>query len=117
MEEETTPGSASRVEAFARRVLTIRNFAVVSIIHSVFFTGLMLCAFVLGKPQPITFAFGFGHGVLYMVVGAACIIAARLRIVSVTTALVVVIVGLLGPYFGAYEFVREHRRLQAVSTA
>lgn len=94
-------------------MLTIRNFIVFSIVHSVLFTGLMLCAFVLGKPQPATFLFGFTHGVLYMVMTAACLVAARLRIVSVTTALVVVIVGLFGPYFGAFEFVREERRRQA----
>jgi hypothetical protein len=96
-----------------RRVLTIRNFIVFSIAHSVLFTGLMLCAFVLGKPQPATFFFGFTHGVLYMVMTAACLVAARLRIVSVTTALVVVIVGLFGPYFGAFEFIREQRRQQS----
>ena len=88
----------------------MRNFAVFSVIHSVLFTGLMVCAFALGKPQPATFFFGFTHGVLYMVMAAACIVAARLQIVPVTTALVVVIVGLFGPYFGAYEFLREERR-------
>ena len=88
----------------------MRNFAVFSVIHSVLFTGLMVCAFALGKPQPATFIFGFTHGVMYMVMTVACIAAARLRIVPVTTALVVVIVGLFGPYFGAYEFLREERR-------
>ncbi len=95
-----------------RRMLSVRNLAVFSIVHSVMFTGLMLCAFVLGKPQPITFFFGFTHGVMYMLMGVACIVAARLRIVTVTTALIVVIVGLFGPYFGAYEFLREDRRLR-----
>lgn len=95
-----------------RRVLSVRNFAVFSIVHSFFFTGLMVCVVALGKPQPATFVFGFTHGVMYMLMTAACIVAARLRIVSVTTALVVVIVGLFGPYFGAYEFVREDRRLR-----
>lgn len=100
-----------------RRILSIRNFAVFSLVHSVAFTGLMICAFILGKPQPATFVFGFTHGVMYMIMGAACIVAARLRIVSVTTALIVVIVGLFGPYFGAFEFLREERKRTRGETA
>jgi hypothetical protein len=108
LEEPAAPVD-SPMDSRLRRILTVRNFAVFSVIHSVLFTGLMLCAFVLGKPQPVTFFFGFTHGVLYMVMTAACIVAARLRIVSVTMALIVVIVGLFGPYFGAFEFIRELR--------
>jgi hypothetical protein len=107
--EATVAPAAPPGSPVVRRVLTVRNFAVFSVIHSVLFTGLMVCAFALAKPQPATFVFGFTHGVLYIVMGVACIVAARLRIVPVTTALVVVIVGLFGPYFGAYEFVRADR--------
>jgi hypothetical protein len=110
LEEQAAP-VGSPGNPTLRRILTVRNFAVFSVVHSVLFTGLMVCAFVLGKPQPATFFFGFTHGVLYMVMAVACVSAARLRIVSVTMALVVVIVGLFGPYFGAYEFLREERRL------
>ena len=82
----------------------------VSIIHSFLFTGLMLCAFVLDKPQPATFIFGFTHGVLYMVMAVLVGVAAKLRTVTVTTALVVIIMGAIGPYFGTYDFIREARR-------
>ena len=78
----------------------MRNFAVFSVIHSVLFTGLMVSAFALGKPRPATFFFGFTHGVMYMVIAVAYVVAARLRIMSVTTAMVVVIVGLFGPFRG-----------------
>ena len=108
--EETGALEGPPQNAIVRRILTVRNFAVFSVIHSVLFTGLMVCAFLLGKPQPATFFFGFTHGVMYMIMTAACIVAARLRIVSVTTALIVVIVGLFGPYFGAYEFLRSERQ-------
>ena len=112
MRGDHSPNAAALLPrpSLARRVLSIRNFAVFSIVHCVAFTGLMVCAFVLGKPQPATFLFGFTHGVMYMIVTAACIVAARLRILSVTTALVVVIVGLFGPYVSTYEFLRGHRR-------
>ena len=114
--EHHDPAPAAKpppTRGLAHRILTPRNFIVFGIVHSVAFTGLMLCAFVLGKPQPITFAFGFTHGVMYMIMTAACVVAARLKIVSITTALVVVIVGVFGPYFGVYEFMREERRRRA----
>jgi len=69
----------------------------------------MLCAFVIGKPQPATFIFGLSHGVMYLVMAVACGVAARLRTISMTTALVVIVVGLVGPYFGTYEFLRQER--------
>jgi hypothetical protein len=104
------PASLPEGNRLLRRILSLRNFVVFSIIHSVAFTGLMVCAFVLGSPQPITFAFGFTHGVMYMIAVAAAVVATRLRIISLTTAIVVVVVGLAGPYFGAFEFVREYRK-------
>jgi hypothetical protein len=92
------------------RLLSLRNLAALSLVHCVLFTGLMLCAFVLGKPEPVTFVFGFTHGVLYLVMSVAVGVAARLRTVSPTTAVVVIVLGAAGPYFGAFDLVREERR-------
>ena len=94
----------------AVRMLSFNHLMVVSIVHSFLFTGLMLCAFVLDKPQPATFIFGFTHGVLYMVMAVLVGVAAKLRTISVTTALVVIIMGAIGPYFGTYDFLREWSR-------
>ena len=100
------------------RVLSFNNLMAVSIIHSFLFTGLMLCAFVLGHPQPATFIFGFTHGVLYMAMAVLAGVAAKLRTISVTTALVVIILGAIGPYFGTYDFLREwSRKRRAATTA
>jgi hypothetical protein len=92
------------------RLLSLRNLAVLSLVHCVLFTGLMLFAFVLGHPQPVTFIFGFTHGVLYIVMSVAVAVAAKVRTVSPTTALVVIVLGAAGPYFGAFDLVREERR-------
>ncbi len=92
------------------RLLSVRNLAALALVHCVLFTGLMFCAFVIDHPQPVTFIFGFTHGVLYMVMCVAIIVAARLRTVSVTTAIVVIVLGAAGPYFGAFDLVREERR-------
>ncbi len=108
MTSPTTPPSPP--DSPLRRLLSIRNLTVFTLIHCVAFTGLMLCAFVLGKPQPATFWFGFTHGVMYMIMIAAAIAAARLRILSVTSALVIVIAGAMGPYITAFELLRGRKR-------
>ncbi len=92
------------------RLLSLRNLAALSLVHCVLFTGLMFCAFVIGHPQPVTFIFGFTHGVLYLVMSIAVGVAAKLRTVSPTTAIVVIVLGAAGPYFGAFDLVREERK-------
>jgi hypothetical protein len=76
----------------------------------VLFTGLMICAFFLGGPDPATFIFGLSHGILYPLMAVAAGVAARLGTISVTTALVVAVVGLAGPYFGTIDFIRAERQ-------
>jgi hypothetical protein len=114
MAADADGGARAAAEAAAHpvlvRLLSFNHLMAISIIHSILFTGLMLCAFVLDKPQPATFIFGFTHGVLYMVMAVLVGVAAKLRTVTVTTALVVIIMGAIGPYFGTYDFIREARR-------
>jgi hypothetical protein len=93
-----------------RRLLSVRNLTIFTLVHCVAFTGLIVCAFLIGKPQPATFWFGFSHGVMYMVMIVAAIAAARLRILSVTSALILVVVGVMGPYVSAYELLRGRHR-------
>ena len=91
------------------RILGFRVLMVASFVHSVLFTGLLICAFLLGKPEPVTFVFGFTHGVLWLVMCVACGFAARLGTVPATTAVTVIVLGAAGPYFGTIDFVREER--------
>ena len=81
----------------------------VSFTHSCIYTALLLCAFVIGKPQPFTFVLGLSHGLLWIFMSLACIAAARLRIVSLRLAVAVAVLGGIGPFFGSYEFIREER--------
>jgi hypothetical protein len=77
--------------------------------HSCIYTSLLVCAFVLAKPQPFTFVLGLTHGLLWIFMSLACLTAARLRIVSLRLAVAVAVLGGIGPFFGSYEFVREQR--------
>jgi hypothetical protein len=78
--------------------------------HSCVYIALLVSAFAAGKPEPLTFALGLTHGLLWIFMSLACITAARLRIVSVRLAVAVAVLGGIGPFFGSFEFVREERR-------
>jgi hypothetical protein len=104
---ETVPASPADAHPRLARLLSFNHMMVLSITHSILFTGLMICAFVLDHPEPATFIFGFTHGVLYMIIAVLAAIAAKLKTISLTTALVVIILGAFGPYFGTFDFLRE----------
>jgi pilus assembly protein TadC len=70
---------------------------------------LLVCAFAVGKPEPLTFGLGLAHGLLWIFMSLACLAAARMRIVSLRLAVAVAVLGGIGPFFGSYEFVREQR--------
>jgi hypothetical protein len=80
-----------------------------SFTHSCVYLALLVCAFVAGSPQPLTFVLGLTHGVLWILMSLACIAAARLRIVSLRLAVAVAVLGGIGPFFGSYQFIREER--------
>ncbi len=89
--------------------LTFTRLKWASFAHSCIYTALLVCAFAAGKPEPLTFALGLSHGLLWILMSLACITAARLRIVSLKLAVAVAVLGGIGPFFGSYQFVREQR--------
>jgi hypothetical protein len=92
------------------RPLRFERLKWISFIHSCIYTSLLLCAFVLGKPQPLTFVLGLTHGLLWIFMSLSCIAAARLRIVPLKLAVAVAVLGGIAPFFGSYEFIREQRK-------
>lgn len=93
----------------AAGALTFTHLKWTSFTHSCVYTALLICAFVAGKPQPLTFVLGLTHGLLWIGMSLACITAARLRVVSLRLAVAVAVLGGIGPFFGSYEFIREQR--------
>ena len=89
--------------------LSFRRLKWTSFTHSCVYVGLLICAFAAGKPEPLTFALGLTHGVLWILMSLACITAARLGIVSLKLAVAVAVLGGIGPFFGSYQFIREER--------
>ncbi len=96
------------------RLITFTRLEVASFIHSAVYLALLVCAFALGNPEPATFVLGLAHGLLWIAMSLVCIAAARLRIIPFWLALVVAIVGGIGPFAGTIGFVVEsHRRAVA----
>ena len=91
-------------------LLTFTRLKWVSFTHSCVYVALLVCAFLAGKPEPLTFTLGLAHGLLWIFMSLACILAARLRIVSLRLAVAVAVLGGVGPFFGSYEFIRQQRR-------
>jgi hypothetical protein len=90
--------------------ITFGRLKWVSFTHSCVYASLLACAFLAGKPEPLTFVLGMSHGLLWIGMSLTCIVCARLRIVSLRLAVAVAVLGGIGPFFGSYEFVREQRQ-------
>jgi hypothetical protein len=90
--------------------LTFGRLKWTSFTHSCIYIALLLSAFAAGKPEPVTFALGLTHGLLWIFMSFACLTAARRRVVPVRLAVAVAVLGGIGPFFGSFEFIREQRR-------
>jgi hypothetical protein len=94
----------------AKLPVAFRRLKWASFTHSCVYLSLLICAFVIGKPQPETFVLGLTHGLMWIFMSLACIVAVRVHIVPMRLAVAVAVLGGIGPFFGSYEFVREQRR-------
>lgn len=77
-----------------------------SFTHSAVYAALLFAAFTGGE----TLVLGWVHGLGWIAMSVACLVAARLRVVPLRIALAVVILGGVGPFFGSAAFVLEERR-------
>ena len=92
------------------RAVTFRRLEGASFTHSTVYLALLVCAFVLGNPEPETFVLGLTHGLMWIGMSLVCIAAARARIVPFWLAVTVALLGGLGPFAGSIGFVIESRR-------
>jgi hypothetical protein len=92
------------------RLVTFRRLELASFTHSAVYLALLLCAFALGNPEPATFILGLAHGLIWITMSLLCIAAARAGIIPFWLAILVVVLGGLGPFAGSAGFVLESRR-------
>jgi hypothetical protein len=89
---------------------------VISLFHSCVYTGLLICAFLLGKPQPITFILGLSHGLLWIGMSITSILAVHYRVINLRLALAITLLGCIAPFFGTIEFLLQSRRRRLAGT-
>ncbi len=92
--------------------LTFTRLKWASFTHSCIYVALLVSAFLAGNPQPLTFVLGLSHGLIWIAMSLTCMLAARLRIVSLQLAVAVAVLGGIGPFFGSWQFIREQRKRQ-----
>ncbi len=89
--------------------ITFRRLELASFTHSTIYLALLICAFVLGNPEPETFALGLAHGLIWIAMSLICIAAARARVIPFWLAVTVAVLGGLGPFAGSIGFVVASR--------
>ena len=95
--------------------LTFDRLKWASFVHSVVYLSLIACA-IAGLAGP-TLVLGWTHGILWIVMSLAVLVAVRLRIVPWRVAVAVAVLGGLGPFIGSFEFAREQRRRRRAAIA
>ncbi len=93
-------------------VITFRRLETASFTHSTVYLALLVCAFVLGNPEPYTFVLGLTHGLLWIGMSLVCIWAAGKRIIPFWLAVTVAVLGGLGPFAGSIGFLVALRRAE-----
>lgn len=90
-------------------LVTFRRMERVSLFHSLVYTGLLICAFALDGPQPITFILGLTHGLLWIGMSITSVFAVHYRVINLRLAVAIALLGCVAPFFGSFEFISQSR--------
>ncbi|HEY2637910.1 MAG TPA: hypothetical protein VGI54_11005 [Solirubrobacteraceae bacterium] len=90
--------------------ITFSRLRAVSFIHSAIYLALLACWLLPGLEGP-TYVLGWCHGLLWIGMSLACLYATRKGVIPFWLAVVVVVIGGLGPFAGTIGFVVYARRL------
>ena len=93
--------------------MTFRLLKYASFTHSAVYLALLFAAFTDRE----TLALGWLHGVGWIAMSVACLVAVRRRALPLRIALAVVVLGGVGPFFGSAAFVLEERRRAGASSS
>jgi hypothetical protein len=93
-------------------VLRFRTLKYLSFAHSAVYAGL-LALWLLEGPEGLKTAFGWAHGVGWIAMSLLCIAAVRRHVIPLWLAVMVVVVGGVGPFAGTAGFLVAERRIPA----
>ena len=91
------------------RLLTFGRLKWLSFTHSAIYLALLVFWSIPGD-QAIQPALGWGHGVGWIVISLLVITAVRWRVLPLWLAVMVAVVGGIGPFAGSIGFIVEQRR-------
>jgi type IV secretory pathway VirB6-like protein len=92
--------------------VTFQHLKWASFTHSTIYLCLLVVWIVPGL-HGLEFVFGLAHGLGWIAMCVACVVALRMAIIPLRLAVAVAVIGAIGPFVGSYEFVREERRRAA----
>jgi hypothetical protein len=98
------------------RALTFTRLKWASFIHSAIYTVLLVVWLVPGL-SGWEAIFGMAHGLGWIAMTLACLVALRLRVIDLRLAVAVAVLGGIGPFIGSYEFWRQSRDGAAAAAA
>ena len=90
-------------------MISFRALKYLSFTHSAIYVTL-LALWLGGGPEPIKEAFGWGHGIGWIVMSLLSIAAVRRRVIPLWLGVTVAVVGAIGPFAGSAGFVFCERR-------
>ena len=88
-------------------MITFTRLKYLSFTHSAIYVTLLVLA-VLNEPAKLYF--GWAHGLGWILISLLCIAAVRLRVIPLWLAVMVAVVGGVGPFAGSIGFVVCERR-------
>ena len=94
--------------------MTFRRLKAASFTHSTIYATLLTVWLAPGL-HPEEFVFGLAHGLGWIAMCCASLVALRRGIIDLRLALAVSVVGAVGPFVGSYEFIRASRRAAATA--
>ena len=89
--------------------MSFRALKYLSFTHSAIYTALLIAA-IVGGMDDLKYVLGWAHGVGWIVMSLLCIAAVRLLVIPLWLAVMVAIVGGVGPFAGSISFVVHERR-------
>ena len=95
--------------------MTFGQLKLGSFAHSTVYVALLVCSLAPGLEGPTT-VFGWAHGLGWIAMSVLCLAAVPRRVLSLRTAVAVVLLGGIGPFFGSIAFVLEDRARHAVAS-
>jgi hypothetical protein len=90
-------------------VITFTRLKYLSFAHSAIYLALLI-VWLTGGPDGLKTVLGWGHGIGWIVMSLLCIAAVRLRVIPLWLAVMVAVIGGVGPFAGSIGFVVCERR-------